>query len=206
VTVRIYVEGGGDSGSTRAACRRGFSQLIAKFVASGHLPRVIACGSRNSAWDDFMTALTDGRSDAVLLLVDAEGPVEPGSTTWAHLAASDKWLRPSGAADEDAHLMVECMESWILADRRALAEYYGRGFNAGRLPNRPDVERISKADIAKALVTATKETRKGQYHKVRHGFDLVGIIDPQVLRSASPRAAAFMDAVRARCEAPAREG
>ena len=37
-----------------------------------------------------------------------------------------------GATDEQAHLMVQCMEAWFLADRETLAAVFGRGLKAFR--------------------------------------------------------------------------
>jgi hypothetical protein len=57
------------------------------------------------------------------LLVDSEGPVGKGSTPAVYLSARDGWdftvLR-----DNHVFLMVQAMEAWFLADRRALADYY----------------------------------------------------------------------------------
>lgn len=47
--------------------------------------------------------------------------------------AADHRLRP-GAEDHSLHLMVQCMEAWLVADPDCLKAYYGRGFNERRLP------------------------------------------------------------------------
>ncbi len=85
--------------------------------------------------------------------------------------------------------MVQCTESWFLADRQALASYYGQGFVENALPRNPDVEAIAKGDVLAGLQAATRLTRtKGPYHKTRHGFALLGIIDPGRVRGASRHA------------------
>lgn len=36
------------------------------------------------------------------------------------------------------------------------------------------------------LKNATKATQKGPYHKTKHGFDLLGLIDPNMVMKSSP--------------------
>nr|WP_187345118.1 DUF4276 family protein [Cystobacter ferrugineus] len=185
--MRIYVEGGGHSGALKSECRRGFAEFFAKFVPRGKQPRIIACGSRNEALDDFRTALRTYREDHVVLLVDAEAPVAPGQSTWAHLG--DGWAPPPGATEENTHLMVQCMESWFLADLTELAAYFGQGFQASSLPRNPNIEAISKQDVFRALEAATRQTRtKGAYSKGGHSFAILARIDPVKVRGASPSA------------------
>jgi hypothetical protein len=65
--------------------------------------------------------------DAVtMLLVDSEGPL--AGSPCAHLQARDGWDL-TDASDGVVHLMVEAMETWIIADPDALAAYYGQRFS-----------------------------------------------------------------------------
>ena len=69
-----------------------------------------------------MTAVNNGGpNDLPLLLVDSEGPVAAGQTSWQHLKARDNWDKPRPVSDDQAFLMVEVMETWFIADRH----YYG---------------------------------------------------------------------------------
>ena len=88
--------------------------------------------------------------------------------------------------DGSVHLMVQCMEAWFLADRPALAQYYGDGFIPSALPGNPRIEQVPKTDIMRGLENATKATQKETYHKTKHGFDLLGRIDPAAVRQVSP--------------------
>ena len=98
VSVKIYVEGGGDSKALKTACRRGFQSFIKKAGLQGRMPRVVACGSRRNAYESFKTAHA-GQDTTVLLLVDAEGPVTAESP-WQHLEICDGWERPDHATDD----------------------------------------------------------------------------------------------------------
>jgi hypothetical protein len=185
--VIVFVEGG-SQGSAKNGCRQAFRTFFEKVIPRQSF-RVIASGDRGSAFKDFSLALRQNPDDYNILLVDSEEAV--AASPWKHLAArqGDEWHRPAGAVDDQAHLMVQVMESWFLADRQALADYYGQGFIAGSLPGQPNVELISKRDVFKALQLASKNTKtKGEYHKTRHGFDLLEVIDPNLVRAASVHA------------------
>ncbi|MCY3728885.1 MAG: DUF4276 family protein [Nitrospira sp.] len=189
VNVKVYVEGGGDGRELRAKCRAGFSTFFRKTELAGQMPRVISCGARQEAYDKFRTALTKAtKDDFFVLLVDSEGPVVK-DIPWLHLKNCDNWDKPPGATDDNAHLMVQCMEAWFMADKVALAEFFGTGFNEGGLPARPDVEGIPKDDINNGLRMATCQCKpKGEYHKGRHSFAILGQLNPEKVFEASPHA------------------
>jgi len=194
VSVRVYVEGGGDykHSDTATDCRRGFSQLFEKLVLPARRLSVIACGSRRQTFRDFCKAMHQESGDFVILLVDSEGPVA-AQDAWAHLHTRDGWQPPAGTIEDQAHLMVQCMEAWFLADREALATFYGPGFLAGSLPGQQNIEQIPKRSLLPILKHASKHTSKGSYHKTRHGFTILAEIDPQRLRHASSYAGRLFD-------------
>lgn len=189
MSVRIYVEGGGNTGALKSECRRGFSEFFAKILPARRQPKVIACGSRNEALDNFRTALREYPKEHVVLLVDAEAPVAPEATVWVHLKERDGWEPPSGATEDNSHLMVQCMESWFLADVETLASYFGQGFQESALPRNPNIEEIAKPRVFSALEAATRQTKtKGSYSKGGHSFAILAMIDANKVRRASPYA------------------
>ena len=80
---KIYVEGGGNGRALRAACREHFSTFIEKSGVSKARFSIVACGSRNEAYDRFKRAHADGDAKT-MLLVDAERPVT-AQGPWQHL-------------------------------------------------------------------------------------------------------------------------
>lgn len=187
--VHIYVEGGGDQNLTLTKCRRGFSKFFNKIVPSGHQPKIIACGSRMHAYNRFCTALVQHPDVFCILLVDGEAPVADDHGSWTHLKVRDNWDCPPSATDDNAHLMVQCMESWFLAVQKTLAQFYGQGFNLNALPKQTNIEKIPKNDVTQGLEAATRHTKtKGKYHKTRHGFDILTQIEPHKVRQASEHA------------------
>jgi hypothetical protein len=186
VSVWIYVEGGGGGGDVATRCRRGFAEFFRKIVAEGRQPKIIACGSRGEALHQFQLALIhEKRATMVLLLVDSEGPVAEGISPWAHLKQQDGWAQPRGSTDGHLYLMVLCLEAWFLADKGALAGYYGQGFRRNALPRHGDIEQVPKDRLLQALQQATGNTTKGKYHKTEHGFEMLMRIVPERVRDAS---------------------
>jgi hypothetical protein len=192
VSVRIYVEGGGDNEDTITRCRQGFADYCAKAAPGRPRPRIVPCGGRNQTFDRFKaSAQTSKSGDLFVLLVDAEGRVT-GSTPIEHLRARDGWDF-TGLLKHRVFLMVQAMEAWFLADRGALTAFYGDQFLANSLPGSPNnIEAVAKNDLEPKLIHATKSTKtKGEYHKTKHGFALLALIDPKKVEDASPHAASF---------------
>lgn len=193
--VTVYVEGGGDKRELKSKCRQGFSSFFSKAGLHGRLPKVVACGGRDQAYDRFCTAVAGQPSDFNVLLVDSEGPVvavEP----WVHLRQRDEWHRPPGATEDSAHLMVQEMESWFLADRDCLARYFGDGFRPSALPApQRHIEDVSKDELERALQESPRRSGKGGYAKGRDSFTLLGLLDAKMVLAASPHAQRLVDAV-----------
>ena len=195
MSITLYVEGGGQGKDLRTACRKGFSKFIEKAGLTGSMPRIVACGPRGDAYSKFQIAHTQKSGDAILL-VDSEGSVT-ASGSWQHLKNRDGWDRPPGASDGQCHLMVQVMESWFLADRDALASFYGQGFRAQALPDNQEIEKVLKPDVLDRLDRATGDTTKGNYNKGKHSFEILAMLDPEKVRNASPHADRFLGALSA---------
>jgi hypothetical protein len=182
--VFIYLEGGGDRADSRKMLREGMDAFLRTLKQAARDQccgwRLVPCGSHQSALDKFMAAVAQRPSDMNLLLVDAEGPLSSPDPR-KHLQAGGG--RTIDCEAEHVHLMVQCMETWIVADDGALAAFYGQHFQANALPRAQDLESVDKERIAQALKDATRHTPKGSYHKIRHGSALLGRIDPAMVRA-----------------------
>jgi hypothetical protein len=186
--IRIYVEGGGNSNDTKSFLRRGFNSFLKDLIECARRKRIgwkiIVCGGREQTYDNFKTALRSHPTSFNVLLVDAEAPV--GAAPWQHLHARDNWMQPPGTRDEQCHLMAQTMETWLVADRRALEQFYGPQFRASALPVTANIESIDRSALARGLDLATRGTQKGTYHKIKHGAALLEAINPVVVRAAAP--------------------
>jgi len=192
VKVTIYVEGGGATSYSQSRCREGFAEYCKKVAPDSHL-KVVACGGRDQAFRHF--EIEAGRAKTnnyCVLLVDSEGPVKHGAIPASHLHDRDGWDFAHLPSNQ-VFLMVQAMEAWFLADRDALANYYGQGFRRNALPgDEQHIEAIRKNDLVPSLENASSNTKtKGQYHKARHGFALLARIDPLKVEAGSLHAETF---------------
>lgn len=180
--VKIYVEGGGDSKALRIRCREGFHKLLERAGFAGRMPAITSCGGRLSAFDDFRTAVGCSAAGTYpLLLVDSESGVS--KEPWDHLKDQDNWDKPDDAEDDQAHLMVQCMETWIAADQEAVKNFFGQYLLEKALPPTDDLENRSKDDVQTALKNATKNCgRDRMYEKGKRSFELLGQLDPEKLK------------------------
>ena len=188
--VKVYVEGGGDTRALRAQCREGFRDFFCKAGLEGRMPSIHPCGGRQKAFKDFRTAFKNaGAKYFIILLVDSEDSVGVEESSWAHLKRRDNWDTPEAATDDNAYLMVQCMESWFLADQDKLAAFFGDEFHPKALPARPEVEDIPKQDVLNGLKAAAWNCgKKGEYHKGGHSFKILSCLDPEKVTAASPHA------------------
>jgi hypothetical protein len=211
--IAVYVEGGGNGKEQKAELRRGFDALFAneKTIASGKRLSLIfiCCGGRQEAYEAFRNAVAVNRERISALLVESESALAPVPADEAqdalirvtHLrqkqgtgvrGQGDGWTLSDDLA-ERVHLMVQCMEAWIVADPDALGRIYKQGFRENRLPKRANLEEESKADIYAKLEGATEDTQKGKYEKIRHASQILAVIDPEEVALRCPRFKIFRE-------------
>lgn len=197
--VKLYVEGGGDGKDLRVRCREGVRKLIERVgFERRRMPAIIACGGRDQAFDWFAIAATGNGDDYPLLLVDSEDPVV--TTPWVHLNQRDQWHPPAGVNDDQAQLMVTCMETWIMADRMALRRVFGQYLQGNALLPLNDLETRSRHQVQDALEHATRNCGKDRsYRKGRRSFQILAELDPNTLRNHLPYFERFFDTLNNLC-------
>jgi hypothetical protein len=191
--IKIYIEGGGDSDTIKTKLREGFTGFLQPLIAMGRDKKIpiktIACGGRTTTFDKFKIAVASEPSTTFcVLLVDSEEPVQKNMTCWQHLKnrVGDGWDCPSGATEDNCHLMIQTMETWLIADKDNLLKFYGKDFKESSLPKRQHIEEVSKESINTSLDQATNKTQKGEYHKTKHGFDILKTAKPDIVREKCP--------------------
>jgi hypothetical protein len=189
VSAYIYIEGGGegaDSKDVDIRCREGFRKLLENCGFQKRMPRLVACGGRDSAFNSFETALaTNLPGNFVALWIDSEDPLANLNDAWEHLQARDNWPKPLGAIDEQVLFMTTCMETWFVADRAALQEHFKNKLQVAALPPLQNLENRHRHDVQDRLMHATR-TCSNAYTKGKRSFEILGKLNPVVLAQHLP--------------------
>lgn len=187
--IRIYFEG-------HESLRQGFCAFFKEIydLARARRWRVELIATHGTPAEDFAIANRTHRDAWNILLLDSESP-DSGELT-ASLIAREGW---DASHKDSIFWMVQMMEAWFHADKDALERFYGgKGFHLGALSGNPLVEQISKKDLQDGLKAATKNTKKGAYHKTKHAPGLLEEIDPNRVRRAAPHCNRFFNIVLAK--------
>ena len=197
MSVIIYIEGGGDNDhNLERLFRRAWATFFVAAGLQGHRPRVVRGGGRDRTFNLFAKEIKRPKSNRVpLLLVDSENPVAAGHSVWQHLQANDNWNQPLNARDDQAFMMVQLMETWLLADLSSLKRYFGTEFRENALKQWPQLEDVSKATVLNALERATANCAT-RYAKGKVSFELLALVNPAFVEAACPHAKALLDRLR----------
>lgn len=196
--MHIYVEGGGDSNDLRRRCREGFGRFLRAALPDGaSQARIVACGSRDDAYNRFAVAVAAG--DDAMLLVDSEDPVPDGMTAWDHLHTRDGWDCPPGATEDDVLLMQTSMETWIAADLDALRLAFPGCLQENALLPLVGLESRLRHGVLDALERATRTCGRNRgYRKGATSFNLLGRLNPVTVEAHVPSFATVRERLTAR--------
>jgi len=170
--IRIYFEGASE-------LREGFRI----FFGGVRNLKLIAGGGRNQAIADFRKSFKNHPTALNLLLIDSEGP-----DTGTLFESTCRPQQIPESAKYQVFWMVECMESWFLADIEALGKYYRKDLRKA-LRGNPNVEEIPKREVFAKLKAATD----GRYHKTRDAPHLLMAILPERVKQAAPNCRRLFD-------------
>jgi Domain of unknown function (DUF4276) len=201
--VYLYIEGGGDRIQQQSELRAAFKILLEKAGFRGRLPRIVACGGRDQAYQQFKKAFGNrSQADLAILLIDSEDPLNFKDATinapiWQHLLDRDKWEKPAAAHDNQVALMVTSMETWIMADQMAIRSFFGAKVKEKYLLPAQNLEARTRKDVFGALEKATEDCGKDrQYRKGSKSFQLLATVNPQTLRQHLPHFQRFIDVLQ----------
>jgi hypothetical protein len=187
--VILYIEGDTkQKGKGNAiTLRQGFREFFQSLAEDVKVPFVFKpLGSREIAIKIFLSDLEYKPESFSALLVDAEGEIDEEDTPKTFLQKISAKFDFTNVKEEQCHLMAQMMESWFLADKEKLAEFYGQGFNVNALPKNKNVEKIAKSDVETGLKNAVRGTSKKEYKKGEHAGEILRIIDSKKVRDAAP--------------------
>ncbi|MBS1794777.1 MAG: DUF4276 family protein [Acidobacteria bacterium] len=195
--ILVYIEGDTKKGNAAAVTlREGFSVFFQTLADKIRVPvKPVMCGARETAIRLFLANLDADSEGFIVLLVDSESAVGAGETPKDFLRKISPKFDFRKVGDDQCHLMVELMESWFLADRKALAGFFGPGFNPKALPQNKNVEQIPKTDVLAGLKNATRKTAKKEYGKGAHSGEILRQIDSAKVRRAAPHCEKLFEAI-----------
>ncbi len=176
VMVFIEGEGGGDPSRAKAkkakegAFREAWGEFLkplrdhASAAGARYGFQCVACGSGASALSRFKNPLRKDEGALRILLIDAERAVSDITKPWHALGENP----PAWAGDKDLYLMVQCLESWLVADIEAVQQHYdAKGkpcFDTKKIPKWQNVELIHRHTVQSALENATTTCGKPYTH------------------------------------------
>ena len=198
----VYIEGEGGGGTTgkrhyldgefRKAWKEFLQPLADRARQRGIWKfRCIPGRGGSATGKQFANPLPEDAGALRILLIDSEGPVNNVATPWAVV----KQKRPDWASDKDCYLMVQCLESWLLADVETLREYYNsRGkacFRENKIKAWQELEKIPRKTLQDSLEAATTECGRPYGHA--DGNVLIGKVRREKLETLSSVARLFKD-------------
>jgi Domain of unknown function (DUF4276) len=169
--VILFVEG--EPNSPNGDLRQGLTKLLEQKL-KGKMPKIIIGGGylqggKSQTIRKFKTNKLEG--DMFLLLVDLD---KPESEIEVDLADNDLI-----ADQENVFYMIQEMESWFLSQPQVLDAFYGANVS-DKIPKKKPTE-IANPD--EELIKITKNSKRGQYHKIRHAVELLKLLDATKLEN-----------------------
>jgi hypothetical protein len=165
----LFVEG--EPNSPNGDLRMGLSKLLSQKL-KGKLPKIIIGGGKSQTIHKFLTNKLN--ADLSLLLVDLDKP----ETERENDLESEILLEYRN----NVFYMIYEMESWFLSQPDILDKFYGLDNNkkkvSEKIPKKKAIE-ISHPD--EMLMRITKNTKKGEYHKIKHAVELLQLLDASKL-------------------------
>src|SRR5260221_11707978 len=129
--IMVYIEGEGGGGTTgkqkhldgefRKSWKK-FLQPLADQATNKGIARFQCIPGRGGVTtaETFSKPLPKDEGALRILIIDSEGPVSDNTKPWKAL----KKTRPGWADDKNCYLMVQCLETWLLADVESLKQHY----------------------------------------------------------------------------------
>jgi hypothetical protein len=168
----LFIEG--ESNTPNGDLRQGFSKLLEKRI-DGNMPRINLGGGKSQTINKFLTNKLE--ADVKLLMVDLDGPEENKEPD---LTGNNL----SGQQDK-VFYMVQEMESWFLSQPNILDDFFGVDDKKKKVSDKLTKRNASEiSDPKGVLKNATKNSRKGEYHEIKHGVELLKLLDAQKLEDS----------------------
>ncbi len=200
ILVYIEGEGGGEESSSKSRHLAGafrkswhtFLQPLADLARSKGISLQCVIGHGGSeALKKFSRPLPDQFGALRILLIDSEGPVTDVNKPWSALPVTK---RPDWADDKQCYLMVQCLETWLLADWESIRNHYNKSkpcFRENHLKAWPSLEATDRKNLQRALEAATANCNNPYFHA--YGNVLIAVVRREKLKVLPSVARLFRD-------------
>ena len=191
--VNLHFEGDDD-------LRPGFRNLLDRHIERARRQRIrfnlIAGGPRYETVKDFLDSCRHNPSALNVLLIDSESSVSDVSQSIRTLSRHSVWDSDVHCEDSQVNFMVQAMEAWFVADRRALESHFGNRFNANALPSPQSAEAIDPDALVAAIqsgLPSRRGRRRPRCRKTADGVELLGLLDHSTVGRYCPNFKRLMD-------------
>jgi hypothetical protein len=198
-SILVYIEGEGGGGTSskrrhlNGEFRKSwklFLQPLADYARDHGISRFQCIPGRGGAStaDKFFNPLPQQASALRILLIDSENSVSDVEKPWKMLEQDP----PTWADDKNCYLMVQCLETWLLADVPSLCDHYNKPkkcFNENKLKAWSNLEKVPRKTLQKALEAATADCPNPYTHS--DGNFLIAKVEREKLKKLSSVARLF---------------
>lgn len=161
----------GSSNATNGDLRQGFDKLLSKKMDQNK-PKIILGNGKSQAIKKFLHFIDEG--EEVGLLMDLDQP-EANRNKDLQAQKLEKYK-------DQIFYMIQALEAWFISQPEILDNYFNSDISK-KLPKRRPAEIPEPKD---ALKKATKGTKKGEYHEIKHAVELLKRLDATKLESEFP--------------------
>ena len=167
--VILFIEG--ETNSPNGNLRQGFSKLLEGSLG-GKKPALKMGDGKCQAVKKFLKNKLP--CSLALLLVDLDGP--------ENILKDDLVQNGLEAESQNVFYMIQEMESWFISQPNILDLFYGVDENKKKISEK--LLKKNPRDFPepdKELEKLTKTTSRGEYHKIKHGVELLKLLDSRRL-------------------------
>jgi hypothetical protein len=188
ILVFIEGEGGGSRGRRKyndGEFRKAWKQFLQPLADLAHennivFFRCIPGRGGTLTLDTFANPLPGHEGALRILVIDSEAPVSDVNQPWSEL----KKTPPAWADDKNCYLLVQCLETWLLADVESLKTHYNKRvncFNESKIKAWPNLEATPKLAVQAALEQATAKCSNPYTHS--DGNLLIAVVQRERLKT-----------------------
>jgi Domain of unknown function (DUF4276) len=168
----LFIEG--EPNTPNGDLRQGFTKLLEKRI-EGNLPRINLGGGKSHTIRKFLKNKLE--ADTFMLLVDLDGPEEE----------KEQDMKENGlhSKKETVFYMVQEMETWFLSQPDMLDSFFGVDHKGKKVSDKLSKRKVTDISDPKAeLKNATKDSKRGEYHEIKHGVELLKLLDAKQLEGS----------------------